>query len=122
MSRICGYVGLDVRSVDTERFLSACHPVTKPDQTTATYHTDAGAAVAAAGFALKFAAGTRGWWLGLSALSGLAGLAYMVRLDDNRWSRIMSFSKKISPVGTASSNPGSTKGMIASTPEVASIT
>ncbi|NNC87167.1 MAG: cell division protein FtsW [Akkermansiaceae bacterium] len=49
------------------------------------------AAVGAAGFALMFAAGTRWWWLAVSAAAGFAGLAYMVRMDDNRWSRIMSF-------------------------------
>lgn len=49
------------------------------------------AAVGAAGFVLMFAAGTRWWWLAISALGAFAGLAYMVRVDDNRWSRIMAF-------------------------------
>lgn len=49
------------------------------------------AAVGAAGFAVLFVAGTRWWWLVMSAAAGFAGLAYMVMSDDNRWARIMAF-------------------------------
>lgn len=49
------------------------------------------AAVGAAGFAVLYVAGTRWWWLLMSAGSGFAGLCYMVMADTNRWSRIMAF-------------------------------
>lgn len=49
------------------------------------------AAVGAAGFALMFVAGTRWWWLLLSAGSALTGLTYMVMEDANRSARIMAF-------------------------------
>jgi len=49
------------------------------------------AAVGAAGFALMFVAGTRWWWLLISAVSALGGLRYMVVSDENRMARILAF-------------------------------
>ena len=49
------------------------------------------AAVGAAGFALMFVAGTRWWWLLISAAGAVSGLTYMVMEDPNRFARIMAF-------------------------------
>lgn len=49
------------------------------------------AAIGAAGFAVMFIAGTRIWLLGLTAVSAMGALWYMVRSDAERWERIMAF-------------------------------
>ena len=49
------------------------------------------AAVGAAGFGVMFVAGTRWWLLGLTASGALGALAYLVRMDAERWERIMAF-------------------------------
>ena len=49
------------------------------------------AAVGAAGFALMFVAGTRWWWLAISAVGALSGLRYMVMSNENRMARILAY-------------------------------
>ena len=54
------------------------------------FETDMGTAVGlgAAGFAVLFAAGVRLWYLIPTVLCGAAGFWFMVRGNENRWSRI----------------------------------
>jgi cell division protein FtsW len=49
------------------------------------------AAVGAAGFGVMFVAGTRWWLLGITGTGGLGALAWLVRMDPERWERIMAF-------------------------------
>ena len=49
------------------------------------------AAIGAAGFGVMFVAGTRWWLLGITAAGGLGALSWLVRMDPERWERIMAF-------------------------------
>ena len=49
------------------------------------------AAIGGAGFGVMFVAGTRWWLLGITATGGLGALSFLVRMDPERWERIMAF-------------------------------
>ena len=64
------------------------------------FEKDMGTSVglAAAGAAVMFVAGTRGWWLLGAGIGGLASLAYMVSQNENRMARITAFLNPDDPV------------------------
>lgn len=49
------------------------------------------ASVMAAGIIVMYIGGTNVFYLLATALGGFAGLAFLVRMDENRWNRIMAF-------------------------------
>lgn len=57
------------------------------------FEKDMGTSVglAAAGAAVMYVAGTRGWWLFGAGAAGLGALAYLVMQNENRMARIMAF-------------------------------